>query len=167
MKRVPKTYLGTHACMDRNIHTQRHLGANRLTAATHTLRQAHTHTHLCPLVHKHFPYPHPAVQIPELVLTAAHICADMLKHILPLHHTVPDLEGSPSLEQRGGSLDADSATAWEGEGGQSHSGTWELSGNHSPMIEMKVGERLPVPYPEPASPSKGQQTWTRQSLGES
>lgn len=153
--------------MDRNIHTERQLCANRLPAATHTLRPlhagTHTHTYLCPLVHKHFPYPHPAVQIPELVLTAAHICADMLKHILLPAPCCARPEGQPLPGAKGWvtRLDADRATAWEGECGQSHPGTWELSGNHSPVTEMEVGERLPVPYPEPRSTSKGQQTWTR------
>lgn len=117
---------------------------------------AHTHTRLCTLTHRHFLDPHPAVQIPELVLTAPHICADMFKHIL-LPAACGARPGGQPLPGAGGEpLDADRATAWEGEGGQSHPSTWKLSGNHTGLSYDRDGGYRAATYPEPSSTSKGQ-----------
>lgn len=159
-----ETYLATHAYMDRNKYIERHLGAKRLPAATHTLRHTcrHTHTHTFALWYTSTFHTHTQQSKFQSWYSQKHTSVQTCSSTSSsLHHVVPNLEGGPSLEQRGGSPDADSTTAWEGEGGQSHPGTWELSGNHSPVTEMEVGERLPVPYPEPSSTTKGQQTWTR------
>lgn len=95
-----------------------HTSACSHRARTHA--RAHTSLHSDPQA---LFRPHPAVQIPELVLTTAHICADMFKHILlpaacgarPGRQPLPGAGGEP--------LDADSATAWAREGGQSHPAT--------------------------------------------
>lgn len=90
------------------------------------------------------------------MLTAAHICADMFKHILLPAACGARPGGQPLPGAGGRPLDADSATAWEGKGRQSHPSTWKLSGNHSRLsYDQDVGYRK-VTYLEHSSLSKGQ-----------
>lgn len=108
--------------------------------------------------------PRPAIQIPKLLLTAAHSCTDTLQHVTqpaPCSLWCQPWRAVPPKSRGGSSLDADNTAAWKGWGGQGHPGTWELSGNAptaDPPIEGrregKGGGRWPSPSPGPSPCSR-------------